>query len=169
VPHAPALYSAVRAAGLGGAIHLTTRQTAADHRAILAEVKDRLKPENARPCRPNATSLVEAGVDLDFPRVWRAEAGLDQIAQARGRCYREGRKLINDSIVTVFHPAEAKPPREIEGFITDMERMKNNHGNDPLSPEAMRDCFGEVYWHKGDLGLDCIRARISTTPTPRTK
>ena len=157
--HALALYSAVKAAGLDGAIHLTTRQTAADRRAILAEVKDRLKPGNARPCRLIATSLVEAGVDLDFPRVWRAEAGLDQIAQAGGRCNREGRRPVDDSIVTVFRPAEAKPPREIEGFIADMERMKNNHGDDPLSPEAMRDYFGEVYWRKGDLGLDRIRAK----------
>jgi CRISPR-associated endonuclease/helicase Cas3 len=155
--HALALYSAVKAAGLDGAIHLTTRQTAADRRAILAEVKDRLKPGYARPCRLIATSLVEAGVDLDFPRVWRAEAGLDQIAQAGGRCNREGRRPVDDSIVTVFRPAEAKPPREIKGFIADMERMKNNHGDDPLSPEAMRDYFGEVYWRKGDQGLDRIR------------
>jgi CRISPR-associated endonuclease/helicase Cas3 len=157
--HALALYSAVKAAGLDGAIHLTTRQTAADRRVILAEVKERLKPGNARPCRLIATSLVEAGVDLDFPRVWRAEAGLDQIAQAGGRCNREGSRPVDYSIVTVFRPAEAKPPREIAGFIADMERMKSNHGNDPLSPEAMRDYFGEVYWRKGDQGLDRIRAK----------
>ena len=157
--HALALYSAVKAAGLNGAVHLTTRQTAADRRAILADVKDRLKPGNARPCRLIATSLVEAGVDLDFPRVWRAEAGLDQIAQAGGRCNREGGRPVDGSIVSVFRPAEAKPPREIKGFIADLERMKNNHGDDPLSPEAMQDYFGEVYWRKGDLGLDRIRAK----------
>jgi CRISPR-associated endonuclease/helicase Cas3 len=153
--HALTLYRAVKAAGLDGAIHLTTRQTAADRRKILAEVRQRLK--DGVSCRLIATSLVEAGVDLDFPRVWRAEAGLDQIAQAGGRCNREGRRPIEDSIVTVFHPAEAKPPREIKGFIGDMERMKANHGNDPLSPEAMRDYFEEVYWRKGDTGLDRIR------------
>lgn len=155
--HALALYSAVKAAGLNGAIHLTTRQTAADRRVILADVRQRLK--DGAPCRLIATSLVEAGVDLDFPRVWRAEAGLDQIAQAGGRCNREGSRPVDDSIVTVFRPAEAQPPREIKGFIADMERMKNNHGDDPLSPEAMRDYFGEVYWRKGDPGLDRIRAK----------
>ncbi|HEY0330965.1 MAG TPA: DEAD/DEAH box helicase [Rhodopseudomonas sp.] len=157
--HALTLYSAVKAAGLDGAIHLTTRQTAADRRIILAEVKARLDPQHPRPCRLIATSLVEAGVDLDFPRVWRAEAGLDQIAQAGGRCNREGRSPLDDSIVTVFCPTEAKPPREIAGFIGDMARMKRNHGDDPLSPQAMRDYFEEVYWRKGDHGLDRIRAK----------
>jgi CRISPR-associated endonuclease/helicase Cas3 len=152
--HALALYRTVAASGLVGAIHLTTRQTAADRRAILAEVRKRLKDGVA--CRLIATSLVEAGVDLDFPRVWRAEAGLDQIAQAGGRCNREGRRPPEDSIVTVFHPAEAQPPNEIKGFISDMARMSANHGEDPLSPMAIRDYFGEVYWRKGD-GLDRIR------------
>jgi CRISPR-associated endonuclease/helicase Cas3 len=155
--HALALYRAVKAPSLSGTIHLTTRQTAADRRKILAEVRQRLK--DGVPCRLIATSLVEAGVDLDFPRVWRAEAGLDQIAQAGGRCNREGGRPVEDSIVTVFRPAEAKPPNEIKGFIGDMERMKNNHGDDPLSPEAMRDYFGEVYWRQGDAGLDRIRAK----------
>jgi CRISPR-associated endonuclease/helicase Cas3 len=155
--HALALYRAVQDADLDGAVHLTTRQTAADRRTILTAIRQRLK--EGSPCRLIATSLVEAGVDLDFPRVWRAEAGLDQIAQAGGRCNREGRRPIDESIVTVFRPAEAKPPREIAGFIGDVERMKNNHGDDPLSPAAMRDYFGEVYWRKGDDGLDRISAK----------
>ncbi len=155
--HALALYNAVKAAGLGGAVHLTTRQTAANRRETLVEVRQRLK--EGVPCRLIATSLVEAGVDLDFPRVWRAEAGLDQIAQAGGRCNREGRRPTEDSIVTVFRPADAKPPREIAGLIGDMERMKGDHGDDPLSPEAMRDYFGEVYWRKGDQGLDRVRSK----------
>ncbi len=154
--HALALYRAAVAAGLEGAIHLTTRQTAADRRIVLAQVRRRLAA--GEPCRLIATSLVEAGVDLDFPRVWRAEAGLDQIAQAGGRCNREGRRRLEDSILTVFRPAEAKPPREIAGLIGDMARMKADHADDPLSPAAMRDYFGEVYWRKGERGLDSIQA-----------
>ena len=65
-----------------GVVHLTTRQCAADRRKILENVRARLLEGFS--CRLIATSLVEAGVDLDFPRVWRAEAGLDQIAQAAG-------------------------------------------------------------------------------------
>jgi CRISPR-associated endonuclease/helicase Cas3 len=148
--HALALYRKAIAAGLDGAIHLTTRQYAAHRREILADVRERLKQE--QPCRLVATSLVEAGVDLDFPRVWRAEAGLDQIAQAAGRCNREGRRAADDSIVTVFK-AEYKPPREIEQLANDFLRMAPNH-TDLLSPDAIEAFFGEVYWRMGGEGLD---------------
>lgn len=155
--HALGLYQAAKTAGLAGLVHLTTRQVAADRRAILAEIRQEL--HQGRACRVIATSLVEAGVDLDFPRVFRTEAGLDQIAQAGGRCNREGRRALEQSIVTVFRPTEAKPPREIKGFIGDMGRMQTAHGNDLLSPAAMRDYFGEVYWRKGPDGLDRIPAK----------
>lgn len=151
--HALALYRAAKEAGLDGIVHLSTRQIAADRRMILAKVKQRLKAGN--PCRLIATSLVEAGVDVDFPRVWRAEAGLDQIAQAAGRCNREGKRPVKESIVTTFEPADAKPPREIEGFIADMNRMaKNYDANDLFSPAAVTDYFQEVYWRKGENQLD---------------
>lgn len=152
--HALALYRKAVEDGLGGAVHLTTRQYAAHRRRILADVRERLK--DGAPCRLIATSLVEAGVDLDFPRVWRAEAGLDQIAQAAGRCNREGLRPMEDSIVGVFRSSEHKPPREIAQLAGDMGRMMGKHA-DLLSPEAMRDYFGEVYWRKGDEGLDVLK------------
>lgn len=112
--HALELYEAARdALTPGSVIHLTTRHYAADRRRILAEVRRRLLAKE--PCRLIATSLVEAGVDLDFPVGWRAEAGLDSIAQAAGRVNREGGRSRDTSILTVFTPAEAKPPPEIEG------------------------------------------------------
>lgn len=155
--HALKLFQMMNSAHSEGTVHLTTRQTAADRRIVLAEVRRRLSA--GQRCRLIATSLVEAGVDLDFPRAWRAEAGLDQIAQIGGRVNREGLRNIAESIVTVFTSAEAKPPAEIAGFIGDMDRMRDNHADDPLSPAAMRDYFGEVYWRKGDAGLDRIPAK----------
>lgn len=148
--HALALYRKVKAAGLDGAIHLTTRQYATHRRSILADVRERLKA--GAPCRLIATSLVEAGVDLDFPSVWRAEAGLDQIAQAAGRCNREGRRTLENSVVTVFKAPENKSPSEIKKLAADFARMADKH-EDLLSPEAITDYFREVYWRKGD-GLD---------------
>src|SRR5262249_39926283 len=139
-----------------GVVHLTTRQTAADRRRILAAIRNDLK--NEQPCRVIATSLIEAGVDVDFPRVWRAQAGLDQIAQAAGRCNREGLRPVSDSIVTVFTPAEAKPPPEIRPFIEAMQRVIPHHDN-LFSPEAIERYFNEVYWQKGEKRLDQITVR----------
>ena len=141
--HALELYAEAKSAGLAGLVHLTTRQHAADRREILAEVRQRLKL--GTPCRVVATSLIEAGVDVDFPRVWRAEAGLDQIAQAAGRCNREGSRDPNASLVTIFGAPDYPAPNEIKGQIGDMARMAAKH-DDLLAPAAIADYFGEVYW-----------------------
>ncbi len=85
--------------------HLSTRMTPEHRRRVLAEIKRRT--QNGLPCRVVATSLVEAGVDLDFPVVYRAEAGLDSVIQAAGRCNREGKRPASESLVYVYAP-EAK-------------------------------------------------------------
>lgn len=154
--HALALYRAGRTAGLSGMVHLTTRQTAADRQVILTEIRRRLAA--GEPCRVIATSLVEAGVDLSFPRVWRAMAGLDSIIQAAGRCNREGRWPVADSVVTVFEPTEAKPPIEIRRAAEAMARIAPHH-EDLFAPDAIEAFFREVYWQKGE-GLD--RTRLQT-------
>ena len=152
--HALALYQDAKAAGLEGLIHLTTRQYAAHRKRILGDIRARLSADDDRPCRVIATSLVEAGVDLDFPRVWRAEAGLDQIAQAAGRCNREGLRPIEDSLVSVFTSPDFPPPTEIAGLSGDMSRMFIEHKDDLLSPSAMQAYFEETYWRVGREGLD---------------
>jgi CRISPR-associated endonuclease/helicase Cas3 len=149
--HALVLYRAARAGGLDGLVHLTTRQYAAHRRQILEKVREMLKA-NA-PCRLIATSLVEAGVDLDFPTGWRAEAGLDQITQAAGRINREGRRSRDESVLTIFRSPDNPPPPEIKGLAGDMSRIINKHER-LLSPAAMDDYFGEVYWRIGPKGLD---------------
>jgi CRISPR-associated endonuclease/helicase Cas3 len=149
--HALALYRAGQAASLEGLVHLTTRQYAAHRRVILERV--RLLLSANLPCRLIATSLVEAGVDFDFPKGWRAEAGLDQIAQAAGRINREGGWPRDQSILTVFRAPDNPPPPEIKGLSADMARMMNQHEK-LLSPAAMADFFGEVYWRLGREGLD---------------
>jgi CRISPR-associated endonuclease/helicase Cas3 len=149
--HALSLYQRAKQAGLDGLIHLTTRQYAVHRREILEQVKQDLKDQ--KPCRLIATSLVEAGVDVDFPRVWRAEAGLDQIAQAAGRCNREGKRPADESIVTVFKAKDNPPPREVAQLAADFARMADKY-DDLLSPEAMQAYFKEVFWRKGPEQLD---------------
>lgn len=85
-----------------GVYCLTTLLCPADRKAKFAEIKGRL--QNGKCCRVIATSLIEAGVDLDFPQVYRQEAGLDSLIQAAGRCNREGRRPAEESRVYSFYP-----------------------------------------------------------------
>lgn len=149
--HALALYLAARDAGLDGLVHLTTRMVAAHRREVLERVRTRLK--DGRHCRVVATSLVEAGVDLDFPEVWRAEAGLDSILQAAGRCNREGRRAAAESIVTIFRAPDNAPPREVAALAGDFARVADRH-DDISGLEAITAYFGEVYWRIGPERLD---------------
>ena len=149
--HALDLFRAAEAAELEGLVHLTTRQYAAHRRKILKDIRERL--DVGAPCRLIATSLIEAGVDVDFPVAWRAEAGLDQIAQAAGRVNREMTRPADASTVTVFKAPGRKPPAEIAGLVGDMQRMMGKH-QDLFSPDAMDEYFCETYWRLDLKGLD---------------
>lgn len=83
-----------------GRFHLSTLMCPVHREQKLDEIRERLK--SGKTCRVVSTSLIEAGVDVDFPRVFREMAGLDSILQAAGRCNREGKRSAESSIVTVF-------------------------------------------------------------------
>jgi len=142
-----------------GAVHLTTLMCPRHRRVVLDQVRHRLK--NGAPVRLVATSLIEAGVDIDFAEVWRAMAGLDQIAQAAGRCNREARPTLGR--VVVFTPAEHKPPHELRAFQDAAAGVLGRH-DDPLSLAAIKDYFRELYWIKGEAALD--RATLDGKPFP---
>jgi CRISPR-associated endonuclease/helicase Cas3 len=151
--HALALYRRAKEARLDGAVHLTTRQYAAHRREILSRIKEALKA--GRRCRLIATSLIEAGIDLDFEAGWRAMAGLESIVQAAGRVNREGKRAREDSVLTVFIPADDPPQPEIARRAAAMERLPEALWADLAAPAALARYFEEVYWQEGD-GLDVI-------------
>lgn len=150
--HARALYEAM--ADLPGARHLTTLMCAKHRSAVLNEIRQMLKDQ--RPCRVVSTSLIEAGVDVDFPTVLRAEAGLDSIAQAAGRCNREGRRSPDASEVLVFANAsdDWAPPPELQQYAQTAREVLRHCADDPLSPEAIARYFALLYWQKGGKELD---------------
>jgi CRISPR-associated endonuclease/helicase Cas3 len=155
--HARGLFEVIRK--LPGAVHLTTLMCPRHRRAVLATLRARLTA--GEPVRLVATSLIEAGVDIDFPEVWRAAAGLDSIAQAAGRCNREGRAALGRTVV--FEPAEAKPPAALKAFWQAARPVLRHH-DDPLTLEAVRAYFRELYWQKGEAAFDT--ARLDGKPWP---
>ena len=120
-----------------GNFHLSTLMYPAHRRAVLDEVRRRLR--EGQTCRVVSTSLIEAGVDVDFPALYREEAGLDSMLQAAGRCNREGRRAPEESAVVLFQ-GEGRPPRLFETAI-DAGRMVLDRFADIASREAVRSYF----------------------------
>ena len=110
----------------------------------------------SQPIRVVSTQLVEAGVDIDFPVVYRALAGLDSIAQAAGRCNREGR--LERGEVHVFVPPQEPPP----GLLR-IAKQKTQHlwralqpGSNPMGVERFGEFFSALY---RDSSLDAKNIR----------
>jgi CRISPR-associated endonuclease/helicase Cas3 len=150
--HARAVYQSMQ--DLPGARHLTTLMCAKHRSAVLAEVRQMLN--DGQPCRLVSTSLIEAGVDVDFPIVLRAEAGLDSIAQAAGRCNREGRHPPEASELLVFMTANEDwaPPAELKQFAQAAREALRQNSDDPLSPTSIERYFRLLYWQRGEQELD---------------
>ncbi len=156
--HAQALFALI--ADLPGARHLTTLMCPAHRRQVLKEVREELKA--GRPARIVSTSLIEAGVDIDLPEVWRAETGLDSIAQAAGRCNREG--AAEPGRVVVFAAADHKLPAIFRQQVDAMKEALRHHAGDPLGLDAVRRYFRTLYWQKGEAALDAAKLEGETYP-----
>jgi len=150
--HARHLFEAI--ADVPGSYHLTTLMYARHRSWVLDQIRARLR--EGLPCRLVSTSLIEAGVDIDFPAVLRAEAGLDSIAQAAGRCNREGRRPVEESEVLVFETADPQwaPPEELKRFAAAFRAIERHHRNDLLALPAIEAYFQELYWQLGEAQLD---------------
>lgn len=127
--------------------HLSALMCPAHRRAVLATITTRLK-ENG-PCRVVSTTLVEAGVDLDFPVVYRALGGVDSMAQAAGRCNREGRLCDADGRpipgnLILFHSPSDPPQGLREGLSTTTTLLALDQPLDLFDPETFERYF-ELY------------------------
>ncbi|MBI1911063.1 MAG: CRISPR-associated helicase Cas3' [Deltaproteobacteria bacterium] len=133
-----------------GTYHLSALMCGAHRSDTISVIKKRLR--YGEPTRVISTQLVEAGVDLDFPVVYRAVAGLDSIAQAAGRCNREGK--MDKGRVVVFMPESKIPAGHLRQAGEIGRRLLAEKAPDPLSPERFTHFFKELYWLKGKEGLD---------------
>lgn len=141
--HAREIFERIRKTG--DAYHLSALMCPAHRTKIFDEIRGRLKA--GKPCRVVSTQLIEAGVDIDFPAVYRAMAGIDSIAQAAGRCNREGKQ--DCGTVYIFNPEGGIPQRILDAAQT-AEGIIRHFPDDILCLDAIEEFFRDYYWSKGD-------------------
>lgn len=127
----------------GNVFHLSALMCPAHRSAVIAKIKRTL--ERGEPCRVVSTQLIEAGVDIDFPVVYRALGGLDSIVQAAGRCNREGKR--DKGMVIIFRAPSAPPggtPRK--ALETTETILREANGKiDPIDPKMFDKYFRMLY------------------------
>ena len=133
----------------GICLHLSRMMCPAHVSATIERIKEALTAQSNQPIRVIATQLIEAGVDIDFPVVFRQEAGLDSILQAAGRCNREGKHGICSTYVFSLAKEHPLPP----GFITQTNNARIGMGkqHDWFSPEAMNSYFKQLHVRIGNF------------------
>ena len=133
-----------------GNFHLSTLMCPCHRKEQLRKIRRRLK--EGLPCRVVSTSLIEAGVDVDFPTVFREQAGLDSILQAAGRCNREGRRPAKESMVHIFEGEEKAPP--IFSTAIGAGKAAMSRHTDIASQDAIHDYFSVLLDLKGKEAQD---------------
>lgn len=135
----------MHAAGCAEALHLSTRMAAAHRASVLEEIRGRLA--RGERVRVVSTQLVEAGVDVDFPVVYRAWAPAEALCQAAGRANREGR--LPEGLVVIFDPADGGAP---PAYATAAEVARQHFGPGLACPdkqEALTRYYRDRYLAKG--------------------
>ena len=131
-------------------VHLSALMCPEHRSDVIADVKSKLNEGEA--VRVVSTQLLEAGVDIDFPMVYRAFSGLDSIAQAAGRCNREGK--LERGEVFVFNPPKPSPAGRLlkaENAAKELFRVFPELASS-LMPEAFRVYF--THYFNGLNGFD---------------
>ncbi|MDB5177489.1 MAG: CRISPR-associated helicase, Cas3 family [Candidatus Saccharibacteria bacterium] len=127
-----------------GNYHLSALMCPEHRSRILTTIRQRLL--DGLPTRVISTQLIEAGVDVDFPIVYRALAGLDSIAQAAGRCNRNG-KLPSPGATYIFRPEDQKAETYFRETAQVAHQLIDLHP-DLLSQEAIRHYFDLYYYQQ---------------------
>ena len=125
-----------------GTLHLSALMCAAHRSKVIEEIRSRLKSNC--PTRVVSTQLVEAGVDLDFPVVYRALAGLDSIIQSAGRCNREG-QLDSGRVVVFVSPTNPPPGTISQAISSTTSTLKLNKTDKIDQPAVIEQYFSHLF------------------------
>lgn len=133
-------------------IHLSALMHPIHRTEKLAEIRRRLSGSVSRPCRVVSTQLIEAGVDVDFPSVYRAVAGIDSIAQAAGRCNRNGRSK-KRAKVYVFEFPEDGGCSYFRQAAQSAAKLFDEFAGELTSPACVKKYFADYFW-KNEQRMD---------------
>lgn len=131
--------------------YLSTNLCSQHRKAVIMKIRKALA--DGQPCRVVSTSLIEAGVDVDFPCVYRELAGLDSIIQAAGRCNREGIRKKEDSLVYAFvweDKTLANSQQSLKACIGATEYVCESYTDDLGNPTAIKAYFDFLHKHNGN-------------------
>ena len=152
---ARALFAAIQGKTKAECFHLSTGMCPVHRKKVLNIIRERIKPENNLPTICVSTQLIEAGVDVDFGSVIRYNAGLDSIAQAAGRCNRNG---IRDSgSVYIVNPAEEKidclkditiGKDKTEKVLSDFKDNPEQYKNDRIGPDLLAWYYRNYFFER---------------------
>jgi CRISPR-associated endonuclease/helicase Cas3 len=134
-----------------GSIHLSALMCAEERSHCISSIKEKL--HHGEPLRVISTQLVEAGVDIDFPVVYRALAGFDSIAQAAGRCNREN-KLASQGRkghVVIFVPPRQAPPGLLRKGEDACKEILRLHEECSLTSQIYKSYFASFYAKLNDV------------------
>lgn len=134
-----------------GSYHLSALMCPQHRSDVIAKIKEKLQAEES--IHVVSTQIVEAGVDIDFPVVYRAMAGLDSIAQAAGRCNREGKLSAEGKLgrVVVFVAPRKAPVGILRKASETATRMLEDGLADPIDHSVFKPYFSELYWKANSL------------------
>jgi CRISPR-associated endonuclease/helicase Cas3 len=144
-----------------GTFHLSALMCGQHRSEIIEQIKQKLR--HNKPIHVVSSQLVEAGVDLDFPVVYRALAGLDSIAQAAGRCNREG-KLPELGKVVVFNPPKKAPLGILRKAAETTHGIFSAKPIEPLDYRLFEGYFSELYWKANSLDTKRIISLLKPDP-----
>lgn len=147
--HAHRLFEEVTKISPEGVYHLSTHMYPAHRKAVLDKIRERLS--DGKKCIVISTSLIEAGVDISFPYVYRSLSGIDSIAQAAGRCNREGEledgcgNKINGKVYVFESSEEYAIPKGWMSYTASIGKEILGIYQDPLSLEAIQAYFKQLF------------------------